>query len=104
MTVRDQGSKGSLVIGVYYRPPDQSEPVDEVFYLQLQEMSQSLALVLLGDFNHLDICWKSSIASSRQSRRLLKCSEDNFLTQVIDGPTRGDAILDLLLTNRIIES
>ena len=57
------------------------------------------ALVLLGDLNHLDICWKNSTASCRQSRRLLECTEDNFLSQVIDGPTRGDAILDLLLTN-----
>ena len=27
---RVRGSKGSLVIGVYYRPPDQSEPVNDV--------------------------------------------------------------------------
>ena len=32
-------------------------------------------------------------------RILMKCTEDNFLSQVIDSPTRGDAILDLLLTN-----
>ena len=57
------------------------------------------ALVLLGDFNHPNICWKSSMASCRQSRRLLKCIEDNFLSQVIDSPTRGDVILDLLVTN-----
>ena len=37
MTVRDGGSEGSLVIGVYYRPSDQSETVNEAFYLQLQE-------------------------------------------------------------------
>lgn len=34
-TIRDQGSKGSLVISVYYRPPDQPEPANEAFYLQL---------------------------------------------------------------------
>ena len=37
--------------------------------------------------------------SCRQSRRLLECIEDNFLSQVIDGPTREEAVLDLLLTN-----
>lgn len=46
----------SLVIGIYYRSPDQAESVNEVFILQLQEVSQSQALVLLGDFNHRDIC------------------------------------------------
>ena len=30
---------------------------------------------------------------------LLECTEDKFLHQVIEGPTRGDAILDLLLTD-----
>ncbi|KAK4810519.1 LOW QUALITY PROTEIN: hypothetical protein QYF61_004482, partial [Mycteria americana] len=79
--------------------PDQGEPVDEEFLLQLQEASRSQALILLGDFNHPDICWKSSTASCKQSRRLLECIEDNFLTQVIDSPTRGEALLDLLLTN-----
>ena len=37
--------------------------------------------------------------SCRQSRRLLECIEDNYLSQVIDSPTRGGAILDLLVTN-----
>lgn len=31
VTVRDQGSKGSLVISVYYRTPNQAVPVDEAF-------------------------------------------------------------------------
>ena len=38
--------------------------------------------------------------SCRQSRRYLECIEDNFLSQVIDSPTREDAILDLLATTR----
>ncbi|TRZ07865.1 hypothetical protein HGM15179_019241 [Zosterops borbonicus] len=37
--------------------------------------------------------------SCRQSKRLLECMEDNFLNQVIDSPTRGDAILDLMVTS-----
>ena len=87
------------MVGVYYRMSNQGEPIDEIFLLQLQEASRSQALVLLGDFNHPDICWKSSMASCRQSRRLQECIEDNFLGQVIDSPTRGDAILDLMVTN-----
>jgi len=39
------------------------------------------------------------MASSRQSRRFLECTEDNFLSQVTDTPTGGDATLDLMLTN-----
>jgi len=46
--VRDHGNKGSFVVGVYYRPPDQVEPVNEVFFLQLWEASWWQAVVLLG--------------------------------------------------------
>jgi len=60
---------------------------------------RSQSLVLLGDFNHPDVCRKSSTVSCRQSRRFLECIEDNFLSQVIDTPAWGDAILDLMLTS-----
>ena len=53
----------------------------------------------MGDFNHLDICWDSGMAGGRQPKRFLESVEDNFLVQVIDGPTRGEALLDLVLTN-----
>ncbi|KAM6104739.1 LOW QUALITY PROTEIN: ankyrin repeat domain-containing protein 31 [Pterocles gutturalis] len=73
--------------------------LDEAFLLQLQETSHSQALVVLGDFSHPGICWRSSMVSCMQSRRLLECTEDNFLTQVLDSPSRGVAILDLVVTN-----
>ena len=39
------------------------------------------------------------MVSCRQSKRFLGYTEDNFLSQIIDGPIRGDAVLDLFLTN-----
>jgi len=86
------------VVGVYYRLPDQAEPINEAL-LQIQEASRSQSLFLLGDFNHPDICWKSNTASCRQHNTLLEYIEHNFLSQVIDSPIRGGAILDLLVTN-----
>jgi len=97
--IREQANKGIFVVGVYYRPPNQGEEVDAEFFLQRQEASCSQALILLRDFNHLDICWKSSTLNCKQSRKLLECIEDNFLVQVIESLTRGEALLDLLLTN-----
>jgi len=47
MKVRNPGNKGSLVLDIYYRLPDQSEPTDEAFFLQLQQSLYSQALVLL---------------------------------------------------------
>lgn len=49
------------------------------------------------DHNHPD--WKNGRVKCRQSRRLLECIEDNFLSQTVDSSSRGDVILDLLLTN-----
>jgi len=37
--------------------------------------------------------------SCKRSRRLLECFDDNFLIQVLDRLTRGEALQDLLLTN-----
>ncbi|CAM5145543.1 unnamed protein product [Natator depressus] len=55
---------------------------------------------LMGDFNHPDICWESNTVVHRQSRKFLENVGDNFLVQVLEEPTRGRALLDLLLTNR----
>ncbi|XP_076186852.1 uncharacterized protein LOC143156778 isoform X2 [Aptenodytes patagonicus] len=53
------------------------------FYKRLAEVSQSLALVLVGDFNFPNVCWKYNTAERKQSRRFLECVEDNFLTQLV---------------------
>lgn len=63
--VRIQGRKnlGAVVIGVCYR----------LQALRRQTRSLPLgALVLAGDFSYLVVCWKSSMASGRQSRRFLR--------------------------------
>lgn len=41
-----QANKGNLVVGVYYRPSDQGEPVDEAFMLQLWGAGSDSAEVL----------------------------------------------------------
>ncbi|CAM5108800.1 unnamed protein product [Eretmochelys imbricata] len=64
------------------------------------EVTRSQALVLMGDFNHPDICWESNTVVHRQSRKFLERVGDNFLVQVLEEPTRGRVLLDLLLTNR----
>ncbi|PKU31506.1 rna-directed dna polymerase from mobile element jockey-like [Limosa lapponica baueri] len=40
------------------------------------------------------------LATRAQSRRFLQCIDDNFLTQMLEEPTRRDALLDLVLTNK----
>ena len=87
-------------VEVCYRPPNQDEETDELFYKQLAEAVQLPALVLMGDFNFPNICWKYNLAQKKQSRRFLEYMEDNFLMQLVRVPMRGAAPLDVLFTNR----
>ncbi|GAB0204964.1 hypothetical protein GRJ2_002962000 [Grus japonensis] len=100
--VRIKGSAGAgdIIVGVCYRPPDQGDQADEAVYRQIGAASRSQALVLMGDFNHPDICWRDNTAEHKQSRKFLECVDDNFLLQVIEEPTRRGAMLDLVLTNK----
>ncbi|KAK4810539.1 hypothetical protein QYF61_004502 [Mycteria americana] len=98
--IRGKANKADIVVGVCYRPPNQDEETDELFYKQLGEASRSLALVLVGDFNLPDVCWKYNTAERKRSRRFLEHVADNFLTQLVSEPTREGAPLDLLFTNR----
>jgi len=98
--MKGKAKKADILRGVCYRPPNQDEEVDEVFYKRLAEVSQSLALVLMGDLNLPDIWWKYHTAERKQSRRFLECVEDNFLMQLVGEPTGESALLDLLFTSR----
>ncbi|PKU47503.1 hypothetical protein llap_2145 [Limosa lapponica baueri] len=62
-------------------------------------MEDTVALVLVGDFNYPDICWKGYTARNIQSKRFLQCTDDNFLTQLVEEPSRREALLDPVLTN-----
>jgi len=67
--MKGKANKADILLGVCYTPPNQDEEADEVCYKRLAEVSQSLALVLVGNFNSLDICWKYNTAE--RSRRSL---------------------------------
>jgi len=86
--IRWKANKVDIMVRVCYRPPNQAEEADGIFYKQLGEVSRLLALVLVGDFNLPDVCWKYNTAGRKQSRKFLECVEDNFLTQLERQPTR----------------
>lgn len=78
----------------------QDEEVDKTLYRQFGEVSRSLPLVLVGEFNFPDICRIYNTADREQSQRFLECVGDNFVTQLVKEATRGSKILDLLFLNR----
>lgn len=47
-----------------------------------------MALVLVEDFHIPDVFRKYNTAEKKQSRRLLECLENNFLTQMVGEPKR----------------
>ena len=103
-----------------YRPPDSpyeyfkealencQEAIDQI----MKEKLQVRNVLYFGDFNFPNISWPSGeIYSSKQSEREKKSDENkqaelllefataNFLEQIIDTPTRGKNILDLVFSN-----
>ncbi|GAB0189267.1 hypothetical protein GRJ2_001392000 [Grus japonensis] len=98
--IKGRAGTGDTIVGVCYRPPDQGDRVDEALYRQIGAASRSQALVLVGDFNHSDICWRHNTAGHKQARKFLECISDNFLLQMMEEPTRRGAMQDLVLTNK----
>ncbi|KAK4822638.1 hypothetical protein QYF61_018590 [Mycteria americana] len=98
--IRGKASKADIMVGVCYRPANQDEEAGEIFYRQLGEVSQSLALVLVGDFNLPDACWKYNTGERKQSGRLLECVEETFLTQLVREPSREGAHWTCCLWNK----
>ncbi|PKU48684.1 glycerol kinase [Limosa lapponica baueri] len=98
--IKGRTGAGDVTVGVCYRPPHQSDREDEALYRQIGAALCSHTLVLMGDFNHPDICWKDNTAGHMKSRKFLECVNDNFLLQMIEEPTKKGAVLDLVLTNK----
>lgn len=70
LRIKEQANMGDTVLGVYYRPPDEEEEVDEVFCRQLEIASQLQALILLGT----DTVKRSNRAWHTQFKKFLNCS------------------------------
>ena len=63
--IKAKANKTDIIVGVCYRSPNQNEEVDKTLYRQLGEVSRSLPLVLVRDFNFSDIiCWITYIANT----------------------------------------
>jgi len=63
--IKGRAGSGDIIAGVCCRPPDQEGRADEGLYRQTVAASYSQALLLMGDFNHSDICWWDNTVSIR---------------------------------------
>jgi hypothetical protein len=99
-------------IGCCYKSPDILPQSYDLFLQMLQtNLSQAAdETILVGDFNYPDIDWNCQAGNgftNRPTDRFLQIVEDNFLTQLVDFPTRfrnlqQPSLLDLVLVSESI--
>ena len=95
----------SYFFGVFYRPPSRDLTYLEVLAKSLDKVSlisEHANILLFGDFNLPDIDW--DLISLLQPNSLSDCFCDDILnffslSQLINQPTRLDAVLDLVISN-----
>ena len=79
-----------------YRVPDSSKESDS----GLQELigkATKMSCIIMGDFNH-HIDWKKSEGKNQADELFMECMDECFLTQHVTEPTRGENILDLVIS------
>lgn len=60
---------------------------------QEEEVTCHKAVLLVGEFNYRDLCWRSSTIKHKQSRCFLESTDD-------EDPTRNGLLFDLIPTQR----
>ena len=88
-----------VTLGVFYRPPNNDPKPLEDLEAALQDFFTNEP-ILLGYFNLPEIDWLHNrvLRQSDIYMLMMDIVHDNFLTQLINEPTRDSNILDLVLT------
>lgn len=88
-----------LLVGVCYLSPSASDEEEKALHDLITSVCENRNDVLIcGDFNHRTIDW-DRLHSQAEGRKFLDLTLDNFLVQHVKEPTRGENILDLVLTS-----
>ena len=96
---------GRTIIGAFYRSQQTDEAYIETLRSSLQKIPAHDSIWLLGDFNLPDFDWtinrfQPSGRYPTQSKAMVAVALDYGLQQLVDRPTRGENMLDLIFTNR----
>ena len=86
-----------LHIYLVYRPPHQSAESDESLYSNLSTIIRNKFCIVAGDFN-CSVNWNTQTADA-ESMWLLDFANEEYLTQLVDKPTRGNNTLDLVFSS-----
>ena len=99
-----------MIFSCIYRPPEAS---DQSFANIMSDLQHQIGIVsngrcpemfIMGDLNLPLYDWESNrpmkaVSSNGAYQRTMEFVEENFLSQMVDKPTRGNNILDIILTN-----
>ena len=93
--------RGAYLLGSWYRPPGREvESIADLKTEILEHCRYALGVILVGDMNVHERSWlKYSNGISAEGRKLHEVSADLGLRQLVHAPTRGDYLLDLVLSN-----
>ena len=95
------------IVGVCYRPPNQSANEVDSFLETLEESLSAIRIqnnqliVLLGDFNDRCQSWDSDHAGSEQGLRLVNLVQSVNMFQLVKSPTRNNNFNTRLNHNRL---
>ena len=89
------GSK--TTIGLSYVPPNDREADVKLHHIYREVCRENKQCVIIGDFNHRTIDWDIPRAE-HADQEFLEAVQDCYLTQHVREPTRGENILDLILS------
>ena len=88
-----------LTVGLVYRSPNINEEDNTKIQNATKEVSKG-ECIIMGDFNHGHIHWKSLESTGGKDQQFLLLIQDSFLTQHVVEPTRGENVLDIVLSSQ----
>jgi hypothetical protein len=87
-----------VVIGVCYKNPTASTEEIESLYSSIKKITNKSHCLIMGDFNFGDIDW-NMMQSGSIGKDFMDLVHDQYLTQHVNIGTRGQNILDLVITS-----
>ena len=94
--------RGPILFGLQYRRPNRGEVVSiESLYDEISKFDgEAIFTVLMGDFNVHEAAWlRYSDGSTPEGRALQSFSNISGFDEKVGAPTRGDYLLDLVLSD-----
>ena len=88
-----------LTIGLVYRSPNINEEDNTKVQNAIKEVGKG-ECIIMEDFNHGYIQWKSLESTGGEDQQFIFLIQDSFLTQHVLEPTRGENVLDIVLSSQ----